>query len=362
MFERFSEPQPVGSGLLIQPSGQIVLDRLGLLDAIKQAGSPVTQLHGISISKNRRALDMQYAHGKNDTPAIGIHRASLFTILLDAVKAVDIPIIVNRTLTGVDETAEAIAPIFADGRHPESFDLLIDASGARTPLAIGQAKALKFGALWTTVDLPEQHDVLPHALDQRYFHASKMAGIMPVGLNPETGNQGAAIFWSVKPEQADALLSAGIERFRDDICDLWPEAAPFVAQIQSTDDLTMAVYAHRTGAPSRGRKVFHVGDSWHCTSPQLGQGANMALIDAAALADALMVADDVANLGYRYARARKFHISFYQTLSAWFTPLYQSDSQLLPWIRDMVIHHFARLPIIRNLIARTVSGTLGSGL
>ena len=345
--------------MLIQPSGQTVLEQLGLLEQIKLLASPVVQLHGISVGKNRRALDMRYAHTSKGTTALGIHRASLFSTLLDAVRQAGIQIVVNSKLINVVETTDAIAPVFEEGGKTQSFDCLVDASGARSPLAAGRVKRLDYGAFWATVDIPEQHDILPAALDQRYYRASQMAGIMPIGLNPATGNAGAAIFWSEKPENAKNLLAAGIDKFCKNYCALWPEAQPFVSQLQSVEELNLAVYHHRTGDAVSSDRLFHVGDSWHCTSPQLGQGANMALIDAAALADAFGRSSALSDVGKKYRKARMFHIGFYQMLSIIFTPLYQSDGFVKPWIRDMVIQHFARWPIIRNLIAKTVSGTIG---
>lgn len=359
LFERFPQPKPLGSGLLIQPSGQQILQSLDLLHNIKQRASPVRQLHGISVHNNRRALDMKYEHASNAVSALGIHRASLFQVLMDAVNKMGIPIVVNSELVGVKEMESTIQPIFAGDIAGESFDLLVDASGARSPLATGRIRKLRYGAFWATVDMPAHHTVMPNALDQRYWHASKMAGIMPVGVNPATGNQGAAIFWSEKPENADRVIDAGIDSFRKEFCQLWPEAEPFVAQIRSMDDLTMAVYEHRTGRSQSSRRLYHVGDSWHCTSPQLGQGANMALIDSGALAMAMEDAVDDNDLSRRYRRSRSFHIQLYQTLSVMFTPLYQSNGRFLPLIRDLTIHYFARWPLVRRFITRTVSGVLG---
>jgi len=358
IYEQYSEPLPVGSGLLIQPSGQSVLEMLGLLDSIKSLASPVHQLHGISVEQNRRALDMRYSNTGQGTSALGIHRASLFSTLLHAVEKAGVPIVVNSKLVTVEESGNLITPVFETGVSDASFDLLIDASGARSPVAAGKVKRLDYGAFWATDDMPEKHDLMPDALDQRYFRASQMAGIMPVGLNPATGNRGAAIFWSEKPENADRIIASGIDRFRKNYCDLWPEAEPFVSQLTSMEELNMAVYNHRTGRPSPSHRLIHVGDSWHCTSPQLGQGANMALIDAAALAMAFETSGSLLEVGEKYRKARMMHIRLYQILSIVFTPLYQSDSTFKPWIRDIVIHHFARLPIIRSLIAKTVSGTL----
>ncbi|WP_162559104.1 NAD(P)/FAD-dependent oxidoreductase [Sphingorhabdus sp. EL138] len=359
LFERFSEPRPLGSGLLIQPSGQQVLDSLGLLDRIRQLASPVHQLHGISVHNGRRALDMKYQNARHAVSALGIHRASLFETLMQAVKEAGIPIETCKELVGVSENESAIEPVFADGISPAPFDLLVDASGARSPLATGRLKKLSYGAFWTTVDIPTNHEVMPNALDQRYWHASKMAGIMPVGINPATGNQGAAIFWSEKPENAAGVMDAGIEKFRKEYCKLWPKAEPFVAQIASMDELTMAVYGHRTGRSQTSNRLYHVGDSWHCTSPQLGQGANMALIDASALATAVENAVSIDGISKRYSRLRSFHIELYQFLSVMFTPLYQSNGRILPFVRDLAIHHFARWPVVRSFITHIVSGVLG---
>nr|WP_275425815.1 NAD(P)/FAD-dependent oxidoreductase [Parasphingorhabdus marina] len=359
LFERFAEPRPIGSGLLIQPSGQEVLADLGLLNKIRELGSPVSKLHGISVTKYRRALDMKYAHTGEGTPALGIHRASLFKTLMDAVIDQRIPIVVDSELTHVQETASAISPIFKDKLPGDGFDILVDASGANSPLARGATKKLKFGAYWTTVDIPPDSQILPNALDQRYSRADKMAGIMPVGINPATGNPGAAVFWSERPEEVDRTRAAGIEMFRSRFCQLWPEAEPFVSQIESVDALTMAVYSHRTGQMRSSQRLFHVGDAWHCTSPQLGQGANMALMDAAALAKAMARGQTMEDVARAYRKSRLLHVILYQMLSSIFTPLYQSDSKFLPIIRDLTIHYFARFPIVRGLIARTVSGKLG---
>src|SRR5687767_14401514 len=44
VFERVARPGPVGAGILIQPTGQTVLDRLGLLDALAARAAPIEQL------------------------------------------------------------------------------------------------------------------------------------------------------------------------------------------------------------------------------------------------------------------------------------------------------------------------------
>ncbi|MGH8598200.1 MAG: FAD-dependent oxidoreductase, partial [Gammaproteobacteria bacterium] len=334
-------PQPAGSGLLIQPSGQNILARLGLLNSIIERSAPVERLSGINVKSGKRALDMEFRHLAAASMALGIHRSSLFDILLMAVLREQIVLHTDCLMTAASVDEVGVTPRFASGRDFGTFDLLVDASGAHSSLASGTEQILPFAAYWTTVDLPSGSGIADAALDQRYWAASKMAGIMPAGINPVTGNQGAALFWSVKSENADALLDGGIKQWRAEFLALWPEAEGFISQVRSVDDLTLAIYRHRTGRPVSRKRVLHIGDAWHCTSPQLGQGANMALIDAAAITDAICYADDIGLVAHHYRQLRGDHVLLYQWISYIFTPMYQSDSRILPTIRDHIIHNMA---------------------
>ena len=304
---------------------------------------------------------MEYRYLGADVHALGIHRASLFRILFDAVQDAGIRIVNDCRLSGATIVGNRIMPEFG-GRPPvdQDFDLIIDASGAGSPLSLGKSYDLPYAALWTTVDDVPGTQVAVAALDQRYLGARRMAGAMPIGINPATGNAGVALFWSIKPSDLAALHQRGLAHWQQEFIALWPEAEPFVMQVPSLDALTLAIYRHRTGKPFSQGGIFHVGDSWHCTSPQLGQGANMALIDAAAIAEALRSNENLPVVAHAYKHARSGHVRLYQILSRVFTPLYQSDSKLLARIRNWTIHYAARLPLVRTLIAHVVSGNFGN--
>lgn len=82
LFERFDAPRPVGSGLMIQPTGFAVLQALGLADGLLELGARVDRLHGEAGSSGRVVLDVRYsALGKRAAFGVGVHRATLFSLL-----------------------------------------------------------------------------------------------------------------------------------------------------------------------------------------------------------------------------------------------------------------------------------------
>jgi 2-polyprenyl-6-methoxyphenol hydroxylase-like FAD-dependent oxidoreductase len=359
LYERFDEPQPVGSGLLVQPSGLSILGELGVDAPIRGQGARIDFLKGTSVLSGKRALDVRYGALKGGQCAYGVHRSLLFGTLYDTVRAEGIAIETGHSVTGCDDGRFT----FADGTASPRFDCLVDALGARTPLPPPSGRYLDYGALWATLDWPEGTSLPADALDQRYRRAREMAGVMPIGTNPATGKPGAAFFWSVRADKLDALHTGGTEAWKAQVLALWPETKALLPQIADTRDMVFAHYAHRTVrrpvVPGLARPLVHLGDAWHSTSPQLGQGANMALLDAAALGVAFARHPDIADALAHYAWLRSAHIRLYQAMSRVFTPLYQADDRLRPFLRDRLVHHFAGLWPARRLVAAIVSGNLG---
>ena len=351
IFERFETPQPLGSGLMLQPTGQAVLRVLGAEAAAIAHGARIERLVGEAGGSGRTVLDVRYAALDRAAFGIGIHRASLFHILHTLVNAEGIEIVGGHR---VDAAGDARLR-FTDGTSAGPFDVIVDALGARSVLAGASARTLAYGALWAS--LPWRGEFDAHALQQRYRAASVMAGVLPIGTPPGADRPHAAFFWSLRADRLSAWRADGLARWKGEVATLWPATQPLLDAITVPEQLTFAHYAHRTLARPLARGLIHIGDAWHSTSPQLGQGANMALLDAYALVLALRAGDAAQAI-----RLRRGHVLLYQAMSALFTPVYQSDSRVLPWLRDWLVGPLSTLWPATTLQAAMVSGLVGSPL
>lgn len=361
VFERFDKPAPVGSGLILQPTGLTVLAALGLFDEIRQLGSRIDRLYGADAKSGRTVLDVRYDARAGGRFGLAVHRAALFGVLHRAVMREGIAIATGIELDAVDsgEKARLSGP---KGLASGVFDLIVDASGSRSKLrrhSIDPAapKPLAYGAFWASLAWRGE-GFEENALLQRYDKASVMIGVLPIG-RPETGAEKmAAFFWSLKPDDADKVRAAGLDPWKERVAGLWPDCRAYADQIDSFDQLALARYGHHTLKHPAGRRLAIIGDAAHSTSPQLGQGANMALLDAAALAHAVERAASVEDALDAYVRTRRTHVRVFQALSFMFTPFYQSDSTALPFIRDRLVATIAKIPPAPQFLASMVAGTV----
>ena len=359
LFERVPEPMPVGAGILLQPTGMAVLKQLGLLEQALALGARVHRLYGEN-ERGRKVMDMQYHDWRAASFGLGMHRGALFTLLQQelARSAVECRYGVNIVSTQRQSGRTLLQD--SDGHTCAEVDVVIVADGMRSQLraASGLHAAVTpypWGAVWTICeDASGQFDGV---LNQRYRAAREMLGILPTGRLTRDGAPLVSLFWSLRADDAATWKEGGLDVWKQRLLQLWPGISGLLDNITDDSQLRFADYCDVCMPRWHVEGTVVIGDAAHATSPQLGQGANLALLDAWVLRGALAAGDSVAAALDQYSTQRRAHLRYYQWASRMLTPLFQSDLKLLPALRDQFMGWGGRLPLVKTQAAETLAGT-----
>jgi 2-polyprenyl-6-methoxyphenol hydroxylase-like FAD-dependent oxidoreductase len=282
-------------------------------------------------------VDLSYAQLDARLHGLGIHRGVLFETLFSAARAV------ATIHCGVAIAASRVAP---DGRwladqHGERhgpFALVIAADGAASALH-GERPGVRsrlypWGALWFVASDAGGALSASRTLHQTVDGADRMVGLLPTGHAPGGERAVVSLFWSLHGERVAAWRAAGLAAWRDQVLRLDPRAEAVLDQLDDLEPVLFTRYRDVAMWPWHADRLVFLGDAAHATSPQLGQGANLALVDAAVLADTLADAPTLELALARYSALRRRHLAYYQFATRALTPLFQGDSRLLGWLRD----------------------------
>jgi len=381
LYERVPDPGPVGAGITLQPTGLHVLARLGLSERVVARGARITRLLCESSpsprSARRRAIvDLSYSTIGADLFGLGVHRGLLFDALQSAVRGEPVAVRTGVEITGLaraapprDAPTNAAASFLLDARGERHgpHELVVVADGARSQLrddtgTTKRASRYPWGALWFVAEDPRGPEH-PYAgvLHQVTQGNAKFLGLLPTGRRPgpQPGPSLVSLFWSFRCDRLEAWRASGLDAWKREVHALAPEVAPVLDQIRSADQVLFASYHDVVMSRWSTRNVVYLGDAAHATSPQLGQGANLALWDAMVLADVLAAEErDVAVALERYTRARADHLAFYQLATRLLTPFFQGDEPALGALRDTFMPLMTRVPLTRRIMTLAMLGVV----
>ena len=345
LYERVAEPGPVGAGIILQPSGLAVLAELGLLAPVLARGAPLDNLRCVN-PRQRTVIDLRYRDLCEGWFGLGLHRGVLFDTLFAAVRASS-----DITLkTGVGVVSR---------EQLDAHELVVLCDGARSQLRDGSPLVKKsipypWGALWFVADDPERR--FDRELYQVVNGTHRLLGLLPTGLGVDGTTAKVSLFWSIRADRVDAFRSGRFAEWKAEVLAYAPGAAPVLEQIRTASDLLFSDYQDVVMRPWHERNTVYLGDCAHATSPQLGQGCNLALCDARQLAVSLASHQKLDAALANYSRSRRAHLGWYQFASRWLTPGFQSDHGWLAPLRDLFMPVLCRFPLSRQLMLATMAG------
>lgn len=378
LFEQVDELSPVGAGLLLQPAGLAVFEHLGVLESALKLGARVTGLEG-QLADKRLLVNSHYREAGSNLYGLGIHRATLCHVLTQKLAEYSSHV-TWRMSHSIDQILEGAHAVRLFGMHQQQkfdqhFDAVLIANGARSQLRpkawVKVDQAYPWGAAWSIV--PECPNLNPEILHQFYDRSKIMMGVLPTGAIPTAPQQRlSSVFWSLPTSQLQSFLKdeSAKQQWLKQVGGRWPEVAEWLKQLltneQNQPQWLSAQYRDVVMSQFGQGRIGVIGDAAHAMSPQLGQGANMALLDAWAFSQSLQAAThhqqtDWPMLWQHYHQHRRSSTQFYQFLSRLLTPLYQSDHWWAGSIRDLTFPWMYQIPYFRKEMAITISG-LKTGL
>ena len=263
----------------------------------------------------------------------------------------------------IDAGGRTATLVAAGGRRLGGFDLVVDATGARSRLKRlasnpSEPKPLAYGAFWASLDWRgDGFDA--HALLQRYHRASVMIGVLPIG-RPRAGRRadGGVLLEPEAATRRTRFAPPGLPPGRIASPAYGRNARPISRRSTVSTSCRWRATATirwpiRSGAASRSSATLRIrparssgrAPTWRCSTPALWRMRSPCEPDV----DEALAA---------YARMRRMHVRVFQALSS---RSRRSTSRIRRCCRSSATGWcatVARIAPAPQLLASMVAGTL----
>lgn len=332
VYEQAEVLSPVGAGLTIWANAIKALRKLGLADAVIKAGSKIGR--GQIRSADGRILslsepgELERLFGE---PTVAIHRADLHEILLSALPA-DV-VRPGAKCTGFEQEAEGVSVRFADG-HTDRADLVVGADGIHSAIRrqLFPEVGLRYSGYTAWRGVVATGDEAALGVTSESWGCGSRFGIVRVDRE--------RVYWFATANAAAGMSLTGAERksflrqrFRG-----WHH--PVELLLESTpagEILQNDIYDLKPmGRWGEGRVVL-LGDAAHPTTPNMGQGACMAIESGLVLARCLSQEGDLPRALRRYETERMSRTAWITDQSWKIGRVGQLENPLACRVRDFLM-------------------------
>ncbi len=334
VFERAPQLQEVGAGLTLWRNASAALEELGLSHILPAIGH-APERAGIRTPQGS-FIFQEESLAENAVPlAQAVYRVEFQKALYQALPEGSVQFKKQFKHYEVAPAGDAVTLHFSDNSSG-TFEALIGADGIHSLVRqqlLGKPH-LKYAGYQAWRGITETSE--PIKLGGETLGAGKRFGILPL-----RGNQ---VYWfaainakeNFKPKTSH--LEFLLQAFRT-----WHE--PIGSLIQSTSEKSIhhdAIYDHPPLKTWSAGPVVILGDAAHPTTPNLGQGACMALEDAAVLSHLFAKENQLNNIYRAYEKIRKPRTTWITKQSRTIGIVGQLENPLLCWLRNSFLKHLPK--------------------
>lgn len=332
------------------------LDAIGAFAGMADGAEPIMD---IQVREARSPFAIHYDHRDvgNDPFGYIVENAAIRRGLLDRLVGLDtVRLLMPANYTEVTTERGRARVELADGRTVRA-QLLVVADGKfsrlRSRLGV-RARTAAYGQTGIVA-------TLAHANPHRGLASENFFPDGPFAVLPMTGNR-SSIVWALEDELAADVLALPADAFVAEVADRVGERLGALELASPVKSFPMVlVWSDRVTTD----RAALVGDAARGIHPIAGQGWNLALRDAAALAE---VVADAHRLGLdvgsqrvlrRYARWRRFDAAALVAITDGINRLFANDVTPLRIARNLGFGLVDRLPPLKQLFMRHAMGIMG---
>ena len=338
VFERAEVLREAGSGLPLWANALRAFHKLGLSHVVESLGQSVTR-GSITDWRGNMLVNVSTEEllAGQGTMNMVVHRAELLSALLDALGSEHVSL--GMTCLGFTQDETGVSAYFADGKVVRG-DLLVGADGLHSII-----RSQLFGAMqphyagytcWRGVAHTTRTNIETWA-----WGRDAQFGITPMSNN--------RAYWFAQRDAPEGEREKETGR-KCKVLDLfgnWHDPIPEI--IEATEETSLLRNDVYQGPMlshwSRGR-VTLLGDAAHTMTPNLGQGACIAIEDAVALADCLRSETDVTTGLHMYEKRRVTRANTITRLAGLIGQAVQLNNPLVSMLRNTVIKKIpSRVPL-----------------
>jgi 2-heptyl-3-hydroxy-4(1H)-quinolone synthase len=335
VLERAAQLNPVGAGIIMNPNAMRVLERNGLAEAVRADSWPYLSRETCDQRGRRLAVrDYRplYDAGKLARGAL-VHRAHLLEVLLLSLPAGAVRFGVD--VTSIEVMPERVRVRTARGEVLEA-DILVGADGIHS-----QVRSHLFGAVaraymgYRSHRLVVDNMAIPHFTE--FLGHGRRVGLVPISEKRlyvwTTFN---SPYGSPPPLERAEDVRALFDEFTDE------RVRRVFSQLRSAEGVILTEIEELGLARWVQGRAALLGDAVHAMTPNIGQGAGMAMEDAAVLAEELAAAAAPQAALESYARRRRPRVEAVMRISREVGIDGQKSNALACWLRNRRIRRAGR--------------------